>query len=101
MARKNRRPLAFEVLRNGRRLCNAGVEGGDGVLTTILTWVGGPRRVNEAHFRVGGLDSRDSMHLAWAHGSLRAGDEIVVRVREGGRLDPPKKRYRIEGKGGG
>ena len=38
--------IAFEVHRNGEKLCTAGVS--DGVLTAILTWVGGKKREEEA-----------------------------------------------------
>ncbi|HZV03300.1 MAG TPA: hypothetical protein VFF73_41735, partial [Planctomycetota bacterium] len=71
---------SFGMKSCGRRVCRAGIESGDGV---------------------GGLDSTDDMHLSWARGALRRGDEITVRVVESAEIDPPRKRYRVAGKRGG
>jgi hypothetical protein len=83
---------AFVVLVNGERLCTAGI-GGNGVLTTIVSWVGRGRR-GHFHMHVGGLDSRTDQHIRWEVPAVRVGDEITVRVVEAGAVDPPAERYK-------
>jgi len=83
--------IAFEVHRNGEKLCTAGVS--DGVLTAILTWVGGKKHEEEAIERglaalkldlhVGGLQSAGDeagQHLKWRDDALQPGDLVLIKV---------------------
>jgi hypothetical protein len=81
---------AFIVSVNGREICTAGI-GPNGVLSTILHWVGGgPRRPPEGAFgfRVGGLDSRSNEHVDWDTPAVKVGDVICVRIVETEVVDP-------------
>jgi hypothetical protein len=96
---------AFMVSVNGRHVCTAGI-GPNGVLSTMLTWVGGgPRRDPEGafHFSVGGLDSRTDEHVDWTTPELAVGDEVTVRVVEVEQIDPEVSRRKAQrdGEGGG
>ena len=53
---------AFKVELNGKRLCVAGI-GGDGVLSTMVDYIGNGRR-KRLHLRVGGLFSPSRPMLA-------------------------------------
>jgi hypothetical protein len=93
---------AFLVRVNGKRLCTAGV-GPDGVLTTIVNWVGGgPRRDVEGDFgfHVGGLDTRTGEHLEYTTPQLRVGDKISVEIVETEAVDPEAKRFVPDYSGG-
>jgi hypothetical protein len=94
---------AFVVSVNGERFVTAGI-GPEGVLTTILTWVGGgSRRTAEGdiHFHVGGLDGRTEEHLTWSTPELQLGDTITVEIVEAACVDPVSKRAKRDDVGGG
>ena len=81
---------AFVVSVNGRKICTAGI-GPDGVLSTIIHWVGGgARRPSEGAFgfRVGGLDSRSNEHVDWDTPAVNVGDVICVHIVETEVVDP-------------
>jgi hypothetical protein len=100
-------PLRFEILLNGRRLAVTGIEK-FGVLSTVISWVRrNPanltaekrreegfdelqflREICEIEF--GGLDSAADRSLFWGRESLRAGDEVTIRVLPPGEYDEPK-----------
>jgi len=85
---------AFVVSVNGRKVCTAGI-GPDGVLSTILHWVGGgPRRPPEGTFgfRVGGLDSRTNEHVDWDTPAVNVGDLICIHIVETEDVDPECRR---------
>jgi len=86
---------AFVVTVNGRRLCTAGI-GLDGVLTTIVNWVGsGTQRDSGGHFgfHVGGLDSRTGEHVNWTTPQLKVGDRVTVEIVEVEEVDPEARRH--------
>ena len=85
---------AFEVHRNGKRLCVAGIDG-DCVLNTIVDQIVGNGR-RELYLRVGGLISATEEHVVWRNVRLKVGDEVKLRIVETGRVDSPKKRYRTD-----
>lgn len=87
--------IAFEVFINGHRVCLAGA-GNDGVLNTIVNWVGRPSSVEEVFLRVGGLDCITDEYLRWNVPSIGVGAEIIVKVVEADSVDPPDQRYRFE-----
>jgi len=81
---------AFEVSRNGKRLCVAGV-GQDGVLTAIVSLVIG-KPVLDLDLSVGGLISSPRRHVYWAREKgLSVGDEIHVRIIESDSIDDPEE----------
>jgi len=97
--------IAFEVTRNGQRICTAGVEG-YGVVTAIVTWVSRDadalssypveRREEAAHeelqLQVGGLTSdgpNAGTHHDWASTPLEPGDEVLVRISDTASPDAP------------
>ena len=83
--------ICFEIILNRRRLCVAGV-GDSGVLSTIISWVGGSpaapskrgrTRAGDAQLHVGGLYNPEphvNVHPRWINKRLKAGDEVTVRV---------------------
>jgi hypothetical protein len=96
--------IAFEVIVNGSKLCDAGVEG-LGVLTAILSWA---HRVPELEvesnrqyppdellLEVGGLqsarDDKPRRHLSWLSKHLQVGDAIVINIKSLEAVDPPEK----------
>jgi hypothetical protein len=81
---------AFEVYRNSKRLCVAGI-GDDGVLTTTVTHVVGKGR-NQVCLRVGGLISTTREFVEWRSQQLKTGDEIRVKIVEATSVDRPKER---------
>ena len=96
---------SFVVSVNGRRICTAGI-GPNGVLSAILSWVGGgSRRAAEGRltFHVAGLDSRTDEHADWAVPEVAVGDEITIRIVEAENVDPEARRRRAgrNGEGGG
>jgi hypothetical protein len=108
-SRRRRTPLrraemiCFEVYVNGKRVCLAGV-GETGVLSGILTWVKrGPHQAHEdageddipdedVTLHVGGLGQhgKDALHLDWADEDLNVGDEVLLRIVERDKCDPPE-----------
>jgi hypothetical protein len=92
----------FEVYRNGRKLCAAGV-GEHGVLSAIVVWHS-PEPVAEGsedvpassvHLSVSGLSTSAPDHqLYWMDAPLCTDDEVVIRVREAVAVDPPELRER-------
>jgi len=90
--------LTFEVHLNGKKVCTAGI-GEPGVLTSVVTWVlgdgqGRPKGKEELDFSVGGLVSRTEEHLYWLTRGLRRGDEIFIRIIEGGAADRARRSRR-------
>ena len=89
--------IVFDVLVNGQRRCRAGAEQA-AVLTAILSWVSpndvsGRPRPGELWMRVGGIVHPDE-HVEWLQDVLHAGDEITIRIVQGGNADEPSKRKR-------
>lgn len=87
--------LALEVYLNGKRQCLAGIAD-DGLVSAILTWVGGVRSgrrlpEEDISLRVGGLDSVRREHLDWLRQDLAAGDEVRIRVVDVPKVDRPIK----------
>jgi hypothetical protein len=56
--------------------------------------VGHGRR--DLHLQVGGLISATEEHVVWRKVQLKVGDEVTLRIVEAGRVDRPKKRYRMD-----
>lgn len=96
--------IAFEVIVNGNKLCDAGVEG-LGVLTAILS---SAHRVpqpeaemnqlyppDELILEVGGLESAynevPGQQMSWASKHLKVGDTIVINIKSLEIVDPPEK----------
>jgi hypothetical protein len=97
--------IAFEVIVNGNKLCDAGIEG-LGVLTAILS---STHRVpqpeaemnqlyppDELILEVGGLQSarneEPGQQMSWASKDLKVGDTIVINIKSLETVDPPEKR---------
>jgi hypothetical protein len=98
---------AFQVSLNGEKLCTAGV-GEDGVLTTIVTWVGPTRNRarkgrrtsrsedEDLDLRVGGLINPNREHVSWHECSLRVGDEVQIQIVDRASVDRPSQRRKID-----
>src|SRR5262249_50475076 len=101
--------LCFEVYRNGKKHCTAGI-GEFGVLTAILTWVSHqPEKLarwtaegipetepRSLELTVGGLGrciGEAGEHLNWVQENVVVGDEIRIRVVDVASADPPASRY--------
>ena len=96
--------IAFEVIVNGSKLCDAGVEG-LGVLTAILSCalrVPQPEAdsnqlypPDELLLEVGGLksarDDQPSRHMSWLSKPLQVGDAIVINIKSLEAVDPPER----------
>jgi hypothetical protein len=77
--------IGFEVTLNGHRLCLAGA-GDQGVLSVTVSSVG---KRKELSLDIGGLV--DDANLGWdTPESLAIGDEVLIRVVDVDRPDPPK-----------
>jgi hypothetical protein len=87
---------ALEVFVNGHQVCLAGV-GEEGVLSAIVDWVNSPHSEAATNLSVGGLDSNTGEHLHWDVPSIGIGAEVLVRVVEASVVDPPGRRYRLQG----
>ena len=95
--------IAFEVHRNGEKLCTAGVPAG--VLSAILSWVGGKKHEEEAARRgtvhqeltlhIGGLHAEGNeagQHVKWRDDVLKPGDSVLIKVVETAAVDLPVSR---------
>jgi hypothetical protein len=82
---------AFRVFVNGEQVCTAGI-GPDGVLTTLLDWVGGSKDEGLFSFLVGGLDSRTDEHIRWQVPKVTVGDEVSIFIIDSNEIDPELKR---------
>lgn len=84
---------AFEVHVNGERVGLAGI-GRNGVLSVVVTWVGGspPRNRKGFDLHIGGLNSTSGESLEWEAPGVAVGDEISIKIHEASRIDPPCKR---------
>lgn len=104
--------IAFEVRKNGKRVCIAGAEDLE-VLRTIISAVGKlgkktlpahPQQVTgHVHYTVGGLTARGNpdkdVHLRWKSlEPLKIGDVIEVRVLETEKVDRPTSRKKAKKK---
>ena len=88
------RSIAFTVLRNGRRVCIAGLNGKRGVITAVLDWVDRGQGRDEMSLFVAGLDSITRQHLIWSRQPLRVGGEVVIRIEEN--VKPSRVRARSQ-----
>jgi hypothetical protein len=86
---------AFEVRRNRKRLCVAGIDG-DCVLNTIVDHIASRRGRPELHLHVGGLISATDEHVIWRNIRLKDGDEVTVKIVEADRVDRPRRKYRLD-----
>ena len=104
--------IAFEVKRNGKRVCIAGADD-LAVLSAQVTAVGklGKKTVparpddtaGEIHYSVGGLTSRPDpdkdVHVRWKSvAALKVGDVIEVRVLETEKVDRATSRTKAKRK---
>lgn len=91
--------IGFEVHVNGELVCIAAI-GSRGVLSAIVSWVGGSRtapnpaartRQGQTNVRVGGLRTRGDRKefVEWFDRVLTPGDEVSFRVVEAKRGDAP------------
>lgn len=84
--------ITFEVSRNGRELCTAGVPG-DGILSAILSSVPKDQSTGPLTLEIGGVtgNGRDEpyCHMNWCREALEVGDEIVIRITKSGQPDEP------------
>jgi hypothetical protein len=86
---------AFEVSRNGKRLCVAGIDG-DCFLNTMVDHIAGVRGRPELYLHVGGLISATEEHVIWRSTRLKDGDEVRVKIVETERADRPRRKYRTD-----
>lgn len=86
---------AFEIHLNGLHLFTAGI-GENGVLSTVITWVGGsPPRPNAGFFfRAGGVDGGTGEHVEWSVPAIGVGDEVTVKIIETDQVSPEHHRHR-------
>jgi hypothetical protein len=85
--------IGFEVALNGQRLCTASA-GETGVLSAAVTWVlrtaPGVKEPSDLRLEIGGLAKE--AHLHWpAPRKLAVGDEVLVKIVETSRPDPPAR----------
>jgi hypothetical protein len=97
--------IGFEVIVNGTMVCVAGI-GAPGDLQVNATWVlrhsqedltGSPGTADETvGLSVGGKAYAVAEYLIWHYTTLKAGDEIVLRVVDRDSFDPPAERGVID-----
>src|SRR5215471_10143470 len=84
--------LCFQVNRNGRRLCTAGING-KSILSAILNHVDvidpGPKPRRTLDLVVSGLNCETKQHINWRRVDLRTGDKIEIRLIESSKADSP------------
>lgn len=88
--------VRFEVIRNGERLCVAGING-DGVLGVDVGYINrdSDERPPDYRLHVGGLgyyhpSDGTKHHVRWkTPDNLNVGDEITIRILPGGEFDDP------------
>jgi hypothetical protein len=83
----------FEILKNGERVCVAGING-DGVLSVGLDYVKHPGHHCTHNLHIGGLGLFDGSqdrqhHAAWPAPGITTGDEITIRILPPGGFDEP------------
>jgi len=78
--------LAFQILVNGEPVCIAGAITDQRVLTTCLSWT--HREPDRIGFTVGGIPQSDQ-HINWKVPDVSLGDEILIRIVETDKADPP------------
>ncbi len=84
--------LCFQVKRNGRRLCTAGING-KSILSAILNHVDvidpGPKPRQTLDLVVSGLNCETKQHMNWRRVDLKAGDRVEIRLIESAKADSP------------
>jgi hypothetical protein len=86
---------AFEVLVNGQRRCVAGVNDPTSVHLSVCfscTALPDGRRPTQVDLNISGWDDTTRERLQWKVPSVRARDEILVRIIESNEIDPPNHR---------
>ncbi|MEL7264065.1 MAG: hypothetical protein AAFN70_12340 [Planctomycetota bacterium] len=83
----------FEILKNGQRICIAGINGA-GVLSVDLTYMKGAGQQEAHHLQITGMgtfeDSQDRQCPAeWPSSGVGFGDDITIRVLPTGKFDQP------------
>ncbi|MCA9123864.1 MAG: hypothetical protein H6821_01000 [Planctomycetaceae bacterium] len=84
----------IEVLRNGQRVCIAGIDS-DGVLCAIVNHVKHASRQPKYGLSITGLGKyhpadNQSQHVSWPAPGVEIGDEITIRIMQPGAFDPPE-----------
>ena len=89
--------ICIELTRNGTRLAVAGLEG-DGVLSAYVTGIARGGQPRNFQFSLGGLQisGSEKWSVRWVDGLATVGDELIVRVLELDRCEPPSKREAFE-----
>jgi hypothetical protein len=101
--------VAFEVFRNDKRLCVAGV-GDFGVLIACVNWVAhrpekldqrrtagiSEQQPTELNVHVSGLQSDEAtpLHKEWTDTTLQVGDQIKIHVIDATHVDPATAEHR-------
>jgi len=80
---------AFEVRRNGKELCVAGIDV-NGAVNAMIDYTAG-RGGQRFSLRVGGLAAESDEFLTWSFTSLSVGDEITVKIVDVASVDPPQR----------
>jgi hypothetical protein len=83
----------FEILKNGERVCIAGING-DGVLSVGVIYVKHQGKDACHDLQIGGLGMFDGSqdrqhHAAWLSPVVSTGDEITIRILPPGKYDQP------------
>lgn len=89
--------IAFEVWKNGTKLCTAGV-GPIGYLLGLIHWgSGGDEEPERADLEVSGQPIPSDKELLWASNlPLQRGDEILFRLVEVGEDDVDRPKWYID-----
>jgi hypothetical protein len=99
--------VAFEVVVNGKKACNAGLAG-RGVLTAILSWAHRVPHLDpetnqsypteELMLDVGGLvstsENQPGDQMSWLRRQLQVGDTITINIKNLETVDEPETRER-------
>jgi hypothetical protein len=88
--------VALQVDVNGERACLAGV-GAKGGMHVLIDWADSPHSDSETSLSVSGFDSSTGEYLHWGVPPVCMGTEILVRFVDVAIVDPPTKRYQLQG----
>ena len=79
--------VAFEIWKNGTKLCTAGV-GEFGYLLALIRWSNaGDGDPEEMDMEISGQPTPSDKDLIWKSMALQRGDEILVRLVDVGEID--------------
>lgn len=86
----------FDVKVNDEQICIAGIDSEAGVLTGIVSLLQRKGAAEEINLIISGQDSVIGDQYTWNHVSLKAGDEITIKIGNGITISEARKKTKEE-----